>query len=45
MSLSHVEWDMDNEWVVQTHEVQVNILQIKTLKTIMNHTTMKKVWN
>ena len=41
-----MEWDIDkNEWEVKTHEVQLNILQIQTLKSIMNHITMKGSWN
>ena len=41
-----MEWDINNnEWGVQTHDNQLKILQMKTLKTIMNHITMKEIWN
>ena len=38
-----MEWDINSEWGVQTHEAQVNILQIKTLKTIMTHIKMREL--
>ena len=37
---------MDNkECGVQTRDNQLKILQMKTLKAIMNHITMRELWN
>ena len=39
-----MDWVIDkNEWGVQTRENQLKILQMKTLKTIMNQITMKEL--
>ena len=41
-----MEWDIDNnEWGMQTDDNQLKILQMKILKTIMNHITVKELWN
>ena len=44
--LVHMERDINNrKQGVQTHEAVLNTLQIKKLKTIMNHISMKELWN